>query len=69
MKLFPIYIDGDITLAEVSDIFRAAGWHVRISGTQIIAARVPAFLRRDTIAAHSNVTRLPARPHIKRAAR
>lgn len=59
MKLVPIFIDGDITLAEVSRIFEAAGYHVRMVGSQIIAARIPAFLRRE--AEPSNVVRLGAR--------
>ncbi len=67
MRLVPVYIDGEIALAEVAEIFKAAGWHVRMVGTQVIASRVPQFLRRD---AHpANVVALNTRARVRKAQR
>lgn len=67
MKLFPVYFDGEVSAQEVARIFEQAGYHVRTVGHQLVASRVPAFLRHDEPA--DNVLRLPARPRIKRAGR
>lgn len=58
MKCLPIHFDGEISFPELANVFKSAGYHVRIVGSQIIVSRVPAFLRRDE---PSNVVHLPAR--------
>ena len=53
MKLFPIYIDGEIALIELARIFSDAGYALRTdAGGRVVAHRVPAFLRKDEPAAN-----------------
>lgn len=64
MKI-PIFIDGDIALAEVARIFTQAGYHIHSdSAGRLCASRVPGFLRKDPAQAKSNVVHLKARPGI-----
>lgn len=58
MKALPLYVDGEMSFAELNNIFRAAGYHLRMVGGQIVVTRVPAFLRREEPA--SNVVQLGA---------
>lgn len=60
---FLLHIDGDITLNEVSLLFRSAGYHLKSDGAgRTIVSRVPKWLQREE--APTNV--VPLKTRVKR---
>lgn len=56
--LFAIHFDGDLSLNEVCDVFRRAGYHVRSDGaSRTVVSRVPRYLAKDEPVA--NVVNMP----------
>ena len=46
----PIYVDGDLAVADLARIFASAGYHIHTdSAGRLLASRVPAFLRREVV--------------------
>ncbi|HSW83488.1 MAG TPA: hypothetical protein VLH12_08440 [Usitatibacter sp.] len=63
MKRCPIWINGELSMAQVAQIFRDAGWHMHCRNGLMVVDPVPGVVRKDP--PRTNVLPLRRTPAVK----